>query len=127
MDRQLLIDRLLEAENLTDNLEDDAANTLIKWGIGQIDHLIKGVNDEEVAGDKVNDLMALMRGINSTAGNPSAASQEKLHELLERYAQTFGKAHQISEEEQKAVIEKLSQMQPGEAVKYLLDWMHPKK
>src|ERR1041385_8939475 len=112
MDRQLLIDRLLEAENLTDNLEDDAANTLIKWGIGQIDHLIKGVNDEEVAGDKVNDLMALMRGINSTAGNPSAASQEKLHELLERYAQTFGKAHQIRSEERRVGKECRSRWSP---------------
>ncbi len=40
MDRQILIDRLLESENLTDNLEDEDANVLIKWGIAQLDHLI---------------------------------------------------------------------------------------
>ena len=126
MDRQLLIDRLLEAENLTDNLEDEDANILIKWGVAQIDHLVDGLEDEEAAGEKVNDLMQLMRTINSTAGNPSAASHEKLLKLIEQHAQTFGKAHQMDEDERKAVTEKLSKMQPGQAVKYLLEWMHPK-
>ena len=127
MDRQLLIDRLLETENLTDNLEDEDANTLIKWGVSQIDHLVNGVEDEEAAGEKVNHLMQLMRAINSTAGNPSAASQEKLRKLIEQHAQTFGKAHPMDDDERKAVTEKLSKMQPGQAVKYLLEWMHPQE
>jgi len=127
VDRQVLIDRLLESENLTDNLEDEDANVLIKWGIAQVDHLLKGINDHEAAGTKINHLMNLMRQINSIAGNPSSVSQEKLLKLLEQYSQTFDKAHQISEDERKAVAEKLSQMQPGEAVKYLLEWMHSKK
>jgi len=127
VDRQVLIDRLLESENLTDNLEDEDANVLIKWGIAQIDHLLGGINDEETAGTKINHLMNLMRQVNSIAGNPSTISQEKLLKLLEQYSQTFDKAHQISEDERKAVTEKLSQMQPGDAVKYLLEWMHSKK
>jgi len=127
VNRQILIDRLLESENLTDNLEDEDANVLIKWGIAQLDHLIEDGEDEENAGVKINRLTHLMRGINSTAGNPSAVSQEKLLKLLEQYTQTFGKAHQINEEERKVVIDRLSKMQSGEAVKYLLEWMHPKK
>ncbi len=127
MDRQVLIDRLLESENLTDNLEDEDANVLIKWGIAQIDHLVKDVNDDETAWMKITHLTSLMRQVNSIAGNPSTVSQEKLLNLLEQYTQTFDKAHQISEDERKAVTEKLSQMQPGEAVKYLLEWMHSKK
>jgi len=127
VDRQVLIDRLLESENLTDNLEDEDANVLIKWGIAQIDHLVKDVNDDETAWMKITHLTSLMRQVNSIAGNPSTVSQEKLLNLLEQYTQTFDKAHQISEDERKAVTEKLSQMQPGEAVKYLLEWMHSKK
>ncbi len=125
MDRQLLIDRLLETENLTDNLEDDSANVLIDWGIAQIDHLVKGIEDENSAGEKVNHLMRLMRGVNSIAGNPSTVSHDQLLALLEQYAQTFSQTHQIDDEERKTVIEKLSQMQPNEAVKYLLSWIHP--
>jgi Ca2+-binding EF-hand superfamily protein len=127
VDRQVLIDRLLESENLTDNLEDDDANTLIKWGIAQINPLVKDIDDEETAGVKINHLMSVMRQINSIAGNLSTVSEEKLQKLLEQYTQTFDKAHHISDEERKQVAEKLSQMQPGEAVKYLLEWMHSQK
>ncbi|HLO31650.1 MAG TPA: hypothetical protein VK249_21030 [Anaerolineales bacterium] len=127
MDRQLFIDRLLESENLTDNLEDEAANTLIKWGIAQIDHLTKSIEEEEAAGEKVNHLMGLMRGVNSVAGNPSAASPDALLRLLDRYAQTFDKEHCIDEDERKAMAQKLSTMQPKEAVQYLLDWIDSKR
>lgn len=127
MDRQILIDRLLESENLTDNLEDDDANALIKWGIAQVDPLVKGIRNEESAGVKINHLMSLMRQINVIAGNPSTISEEKILKFLDQYAQTFGKAPEITEAERKVVAEKLSQMQPGEIVKYLLDWMQSKK
>jgi len=127
VDRQVLIDRLLESENLTDNLEDEDANTLIKWGISQISPLVNGIKDENAAGEKVNHLMGLMRQVNTIAGNLSTVSEEKIQKLLEQFTQTFDKDHHVSDEERKAVAEKLSQMQPGDAVKYLLDWMHSKK
>ena len=127
VDRQVLIDRLLESENLTDNLEDDDANTLINWGVAQIKPLVKGITDEDAAGEKVNHLMDLMRQVNSIVGNLSTVSEEKIQTLLEQFTQTFDKDHHVSAEERKAVAEKLSQMQAGEAVKYLLDWMHSKK
>ena len=127
VDRQVLTDRLLEAENLTDNLEDEDADTLLKWGIAQINPLIKGIRDEDAAGEKVNHLMGLMRQVNLIAGNLSTVSEDKIQELLEQFTETFDKDHHVSDEERKEVAEKLSQMQPGEAVNYLLDWMHSKK
>jgi hypothetical protein len=127
VDLQVLIDRLLESENLTDNLEDEDADALIKWGIAQIDPLIKGINDEEAAGVKMGHLMSLMRQINSIAGNPSTVSQEKILKFLEQYLQTFDKTHPLDEEEKKALAEKISQMNSGEIVKYLLEWMQAKK
>ncbi len=127
MDHQVLIDRLLESENLTDNLEDEDANTLIKWGISQVSPLTNGITDEDAAGEKVNNLMALMRQINSIAGNLSDISEDKIQKLLEQFTQTFGKEHHVSDEERKTVAEKLSQMQPGEAVNYLLEWIHSQK
>ena len=127
MDRQVLIDRLLESENLTDNLEDEDADTLIKWGIAQISPLVNGIKDEDAAGEKVSDLMALMRQINLIAGNLSTVSEDKIQKLLEQFTQTFDKDLHVSDEERRALVEKISQMQPGEAVKYLLEWMHSKK
>lgn len=127
MDHQVLIDRLLESENLTDNLEDEDANTLLKWGIAQISPLVNSITDEDAAGEKVSQLMGLMRQINSVAGNLSTISEDKIQKLLEQFTQTFDKAHQINDEERKEIAERLSQMQPGEAVKYLLEWIHSKK
>ena len=129
MDRQSLIDRLLETENLTDNLEDDAANTLIKWGIGQIDRLTNSIRDqdEEAAGAKVNRLMSLMRSVNSIAGDPSAISPDSLLKVLDRDALTFNQDHQIDEDERKDVAQRLSTMEPKEAVEYLLNWIDSKR
>lgn len=129
MNRQVLIDRILETENLTDNLEDEDADALINWGIAQVDPLVGGVDDEDVAGEKINQLMHLMRQINSIAGDPSSVSQQKLRKFIDQYVETFGKGqdHEIREEERNSLVDKLAQMQPGEVVKYLLEWMHPKK
>ena len=127
VDRQVLIDRLLETENLTDNLEDEHAKVLIKWGVEQVDPLIDGIDDEEKAGEKVNDLMQLMREINTIAGNPSTVSEEKLSRLIDSYSQTFEMTHPIDADARKDMTKKLSEMQPGEAVNFLLDWMQSNK
>jgi hypothetical protein len=123
VDQQIYIDRLLETENLTDNLEDEDAKALINWGIEQIDPLLNDIQNEDQAHEKINHLMQLMREINRLAGNPSTASTEKLSNLLSAYEQTFDKAHPMSDEERKAAVDKISSMQPGEAVKYLLEWI----
>ncbi len=123
MDRQVFKDRLLETENLTDNLEDQDAKILINWGIEQIAPLVNGVHDEDEANEKIYQLMQLMREINSIAGNPSTVSQEKISRLLAAYQKTFNITHSIGEEEAKAALEKIPNMQPGETVKYLLEWM----
>ena len=126
MDVQLFIDRLLESENLTDNLDDEAANTLIKWGIRQVDPLIKD-KDDETAGTQVNHLMALMRSINSLAGKPSRVNSASLVKFVNRFNQTFDKDHQIDEEERRKMAQQISAMQSKGAVDYLLQWMDSKR
>jgi len=127
MDRQLLIDKILETENLTDALEDDDANTLLDWGIAQVDALIKGDTDEEIAGDKINSLMHLMRGLNQIAGDPSRTSHASIVDLTDRLAKISGVAAGIEETEQKAVAERISKMQSGEALQHLIHWLQSKK
>jgi hypothetical protein len=94
MDRQIAIDRITETENLTDGLEDDDANWLLDWGIGHVDGLVTGIADEDAAGDKLNQLMAVMRTLNQIASNRAAKPPDALaadiRTFLDRYQQAFG-------------------------------------
>ena len=127
MDCQVFVDRLLETENLTDSLEDDDANSLLNWGVKQIDGLIEGVEDHDAAGEKVNGLMHVMRGLNSLAGDPKSISHEGLADLLNRYTQIVGGTTQVEENERRLVAEKIAGMQPGDAIRYLTEWLQSKK
>jgi hypothetical protein len=127
LDRQIFVDRLLETENLTDQLEDEDANSLLNWGIAKIDGLIEGVTDHEVAGEKINRLMHVMRSLNSLAGNPSGVSTQGLVELLNRYDQIVNGTTRVDEAEHRSVVEKISKMQPGEAIRFLTEWLQTKK
>jgi hypothetical protein len=68
MDTTQYVERMLETENLTDELQDSAANWLLNWGAGRLDRVLKDVEGEEAAGQKVNALMAVMRKINRMVG-----------------------------------------------------------
>jgi hypothetical protein len=127
MDRQIFIDRILETENLTDNLEDKDANTLLDWGIAQVDGLIDDALDPESAGARINDLMHVMRGLNSLAGNPTGVSQEAIADLLKRYGMMISGTVQAEEDELRSVAERVSKMQPGEAIRFLIEWLQTKK
>jgi hypothetical protein len=88
MDRQTAIDRITETENLTDGLEDDDANWLLDWGIAHVDGLVTGIKDEDAAGKKLNQLMAVMRSLNQIAADraakPSDALAADIRAFLER-------------------------------------------
>ena len=127
MDRQTFVDRLLESENLTDQLEDEAANVLLDWGVGKIDELIEGVTDHEAAGEKVNGLMHVMRGLNALAGNPTGATSQQLIELLKRYEQIVEQTTPVDEAEHRSVAEKISTMESGAAIRFLTEWLQTKK
>lgn len=94
MDRQTAIDRITETENLTDGLEDDDANWLLDWGIAQVDGLVTGIKDEDAAGEKLNQLMSVMRTLNQIAADraakPTDALAGDIRTFLERYQQAFG-------------------------------------
>ena len=123
MDRQLYVDRLLESENLTDNLEDKEANDLLTWGIAHIDGLINGAASADEAGEKVNRLMAVMRGLNSLAGDPHRMTADALLDLLDRYKQLAGGAVQVDVNKVRSLIERVSTAAPGQALAHLIEWL----
>ena len=113
--------------SLTDQLEDEAADELLNWGIAKIDGLISGFSDHEAAGEKINDLMHVMRGLNSLAGNPSGISPQGLIELLSRYEQIVNGTKPVDDGEHRSIAEQVSKMQPGEAIRFLTEWLQTKK
>lgn len=127
MDRQTFIDRILETENLTDNLEDQDADTLLDWGIAQVDNLVEDASDPKAAGEKISGLMHVMRGLNSLAGNPARISQEGIDDLLKRYGMMISRTVQVEEGERRSVAGRVSKMQPGEAVRFLIEWLQTQK
>jgi hypothetical protein len=127
MDHQIFIDRLLENENLTGDLEDAPAVRLLKWGTGLVPGLIQALEDEEAAGTKVNALMALMRQVNRTAANSAGAPAEDLAadlgRLVEHRAAVFGNEWQASAAEIEAAATALAALAPDQAVTFLLEWL----
>jgi len=96
MEKDQFVERMLETENLTDELEDSDANWLLNWGIAHLDKVIMGITDADAAGDRVNALMAVMRKINRITGTYATSDPQSLTEELailgDLYEQAFGKA-----------------------------------
>jgi hypothetical protein len=126
---QILTDRILENENLTSNLEDEAADRLLRWGTSRVESLVQGMDDEEQAGEAVNALMAVMRKVNRIAGNTESAVAEEivpdLETLLELYAKVSGQAGPAEPADLQATATQLAGASTEQALNTLLDWLTP--
>jgi hypothetical protein len=131
MDHQIFIERILENESLTGDLEDDPAARLLQWGTGQVPALVEGLDDEEAAGDRVNALMALMRQLGRTAANGLGAEAadlaSELPGLLEHYTQVFGPVRETQAAELEVAAVELSMLPADQAVSFLLEWLSEKR
>ena len=129
MEEQAAIDRILETENLTDGLEDKEANWLLDWGIKRVPGFIGGITDDEAAGNRVNELMAVMRKINQIiAGRDSKTVDElavDILELAERYEGAFGSVRKAGPDEHLKLVAQINEMAPGEAMQTMIEWMAP--
>jgi hypothetical protein len=127
MDEKIFVERILENENLTSNLVDDDANWLLNWGTSQVKGLVQGIGDVDVAGEKVNALMAVMRKMNRMVGEGDWPSVDELvpelEALAELSAQAFGTPQNMSTTEWEAVANRLVQMTPPQALQFLVEWL----
>lgn len=92
MDENAAISRILEVENLTDELEDDEANLLIDWASKHVGTLIAGLPDEDAAGEKVGDLMDVMRKINRLTALRKQRTPEQIQAELGTFNESVAKA-----------------------------------
>jgi len=127
MEEQAAIDRILETENLTDGLEDEDANWLLNWGIKCLPGLIGGITDDEAAGARVNDLMAVIRKINQIiAGRDSKTVDElavDIQDLAARYERAFGSARKAGPDGYTKLAGQITEKSSSEAMQTLIQWV----
>ena len=132
MDEQIFIERILENESLTGDLEDEPATRLLQWGTRQVRPLVQDLDDEELAGAKVNTLMAVLRRLNRLAANgattPAADLAADLRQLVELYAEAFDRARTLSPADLETAAAEaaatLAALPPIPALDFLLDWLN---
>jgi hypothetical protein len=129
MDRQKAIERILESEDLTDNLDDDAADWLLNWATSKVDTLLSVTAQSEQSDEKVNQLMRVMRQLNQMmADYADAAAEEMAPEIetfLAQYAETFGITRAQTAEDYQQVAADISEKQPTEAIQALIAFAQP--
>src|SRR5215813_2454919 len=113
-------ERMLEVENLTDALEDDDANWLLDWGANRVGPLIQGISDDEQAGERVNQLMGVMRSVNRITGDRNAAPPDELaddvRELAAKYGTTFGTTVSLSDAQVEALVGRIATLNARDAM-----------
>ena len=126
MEKDMFVERMLEIENLTDELEDDQANWLLNWGISRLDQVLQGAADAEAGGDKANTLIAVMRKINRMTGARGTAGSETLADDLSAlsglFSAAFGNEYVVTAAECSLAAARLAQLSPQQAVEYLAAW-----
>jgi hypothetical protein len=131
MDKSLAVERMSETENLTDGLDDDDANWLLEWGTSHVGDLIAGIADDDAAGEKVNQLMAVMRSLNGIAADHDAKSPADLAsditKLSGQYAAAFGGAATRSDADVTRLAQALPSLAPRDVMQRLLDFLAPEQ
>jgi hypothetical protein len=126
MDKQTYIHRLLEVENLTDELEDSDASQLLAWGVQRLNDLLEDVDDRTTAGERLTVLMAVMRKINRVAGSYTqkdpAVLAEDLRALWQLFAVAFGHVPTLSQTDLETIAAQLQQGSTRQAVDFLTRW-----
>ncbi len=124
MDKQAAIDLILETENLTDGLEDEDAKWLLDWGINFVPDLTGKSPDEQTAGARLSQLMAVMRKINQIVADRQDVPAEELAEsitgLAEAYDRTFGGVRPLASKAALALAASLSGQTPRQAMQSLI-------
>lgn len=126
VDKKLLIGRMLESENLTDELQDADAQWLLDWGINRLDQVLQGVLREDEANERVTALMGVLRKINRMVGARSSKDPEALAAdcmaLAALFAQAFDFEPHINQDQYAAAATQLPQGTTHQALEFLSGW-----
>jgi hypothetical protein len=120
IDPQSFIDRMLETESLTDALEDEPADLLLKWGVVQLKQKLAEIEDVEAAGEYTNILMGFIRALNQIAGDLENLQPESLVQLVECRKKALGAGQEMAAGAFQEMAARLRAMTPHQAIEFLL-------
>ncbi len=124
MDEDFFIGRLLETENLTDNLEDGDATVLIDWAVKHVGPIIA---NPFTAGERANLLMAVLRKINHLIPDLGIKSPQELSNALADIAKTvegaFERMPPAGAADLQSLVDRLRPATTSEAIEILLEWI----
>jgi len=124
IDTQILIERMLETENLTDDLHDDDAEWLLSWGAERMREF-GAAESMEAAEERAGALMKFMRGLNRLVGGLPGVDPADLARLPDHYAAAFGASRSAGELEIQDTAEALSWLGHREALEHIIQWARP--
>ena len=84
VDLEGALTRLYESENLTDELTDTAAKTLLEWGESQVKHLAETSPDADTFDERAKTLRRMLRGVNRVVGQRGTLAPEAQRESLQQ-------------------------------------------
>jgi hypothetical protein len=122
-DLQTLTDRMLESENLTDNLQDQEAQWLLDWGITELRRLASEAENEQELSDRAGALMKFIRGLNRLVGGLPDADPAELARLLESHFAAYGTSRAAEQAAIDEAVIALSALPPREALEFLIGWV----
>jgi hypothetical protein len=125
LDPQPYLDRMLENENLTGDLKDEDAQWLLDWGAQQVKAMAAETSDPEALSQKAGALTRFMHSLSRLGGSLPYLEPAKLPLLAESYAEAFGASRAADQAECIAAAARASQMEPGDALGFLLRWVQP--
>jgi glutaminase len=92
--------------------------------------LIAGIEDDEAAGEKVNQLMAVMRRLNQIAADREVKSSENLaadvNGFVAAYTAAFGRVRSLDSGETLSASAQIKTMLPLEAIQHLIALAEPR-
>ena len=121
MELQPFIERMLEVENLTDNLEDSQAKRLLDWGIARLPVILDGLTDPINAAEKTGELMRIMRSINRLIPDRQSLTPDDLADLAEKAGAIFRSS--LPNADLAASAAALAGMNANEALDYLIKFV----
>lgn len=126
VDPKPYIERMLEIENLTDELEDRQARQLLEWGTAQLNRLLQSYTEPDLAGEKANALYAVLRKINrlhgARADKEPAALVSDLAALAELAAGAYGVSPRQTPADCETAAARLPALEADPALALLTAW-----
>lgn len=118
--------RLYEDISLTDELDDQEAQILLKWGAQKLAQIVQTTNDEELFEQQFKTLRQLMKRINRMIGQRTDLDDEQLASYLEKFvagAHELGYQH-ITSEHAKQLFQQLhADASDAELVQHFIDML----